>query len=293
MTPPSSQQDDSSGDGTLVNIVLLSFAVVALAAGLFVYVDRDGPGRTHDAIIAADLIEVSANVQGPIVELAARDNQVVAEGDLLFRIDARPYVARANAAQGAHDKARAVLADSEALFKRTAAEAAEGRIVSQQTLDNAQSQRDANQATAHETEANLALAKLNVEYCSVKAPFDGIVTNLQTQVGEYVNPGDPVFSLIDANSFHVVAYMKEQYLEPAVVGAKAKVSLWQYPDDAFEGVVASIGRGVHSRRSVDGLPVVEKTLDWVQLAARIPVRIDLETDRPLTLGATAHVRITR
>ena len=66
-----------------------------------------------------------------------------------------------------------------------------------------------------------------------------------------------------------------------------------YPGETFHGVVQSIGRGIYSRENVDGLQVVEKTLDWVQLAARIPVRIRVQTDKPLTLGATAHVRITR
>jgi multidrug efflux system membrane fusion protein len=109
-------------------------------------------------------------------------------------------------------------------------------------------------------------------------------------VGAYVSPGEPLFSLIDAVSFHVAVYFKEQYLGPAVPGAKATVTLWQYPGQPFAGSEQSVGRGVCARNRMSGLPVVAKTLDWVQLAARIPVRIKLDTDKPLTMGTTADVQ---
>ena len=165
--------------------------------------------------------------------------------------------------------------------------------MSQQALDDARA--EAQKAAAEVTVAagRVALAQVQLEYCTVRAGFDGIVTGLSSQLGEYVSPGTALFALIDTDSFHVVAYMKEQYLAPAVPGAAAEVTLWQYPGETFAGVVESVGRGVHSRTTAEGLPVVEKTLDWVQLAARIPVRIRLDTDRPLTMGTTAHVRISR
>lgn len=73
-----------------VNLAIVGLAVLAFGAGVFVYVDRDGPGRTEDGVVAADYIEVTANVPGPIAELAVRDNQQVAKGELLFKLDARP-----------------------------------------------------------------------------------------------------------------------------------------------------------------------------------------------------------
>lgn len=278
-----------TGDG-IVNLVILGLAVVAVAGGLFLYVDRDGEGRTQDAVVAADYIQVSANVSGPIVELAVEDNQHVAKGDLLFHLDARPYQAKLEQMKGKLQLAQATSRDKQALYARTAA-AASDDAVSRQAVSDAASGRDAANAEMIEAQGQLDLARLDVEYCTVTAPFDGIVTDLHTQVGEWVSPGQTLFALIDSASFHVVAYLKEQYLDPAVPGARAEVTLWQYPGQTFAGHVTSVGRGVHSRNSVEGLPEVRKTLDWVQLAARIPVRIRLETDRPLTMGGTAHVRI--
>ena len=275
-----------------VNLAILALSVLAVCGGLFVYVDRDGPGRTEDAVVAADYIAVTAQVPGQIAELAVRDNQRVASGDVLFRLDDRTYQAEVAVARAEHASALATLSDKEALFQRSA-DAATDSAVSRQALADARAQRDQAQAAAHRTEGQLDLAKVRLDYCTVTAPFDGVVTNLNTQVGQWITPGEPLFSLIDGGSFHVVAFLKEQYLEPAVPGASAEVKLWQYPGERFAGTVASVGRGVYARNSSDGLPVVPKTLDWVQLAARIPVRIHLKTDKPLTMGGTAHVRIER
>jgi len=271
---------------------MLTAAVVATGVGIFIYTDRDGPGRTQDGLVAADFIRVAPNVSGELVELAVQDNQQVKAGDLLFRLDDRPYRARFQSAKGEHARALAAQEDKQVLLERTQA-AAKDNAISRQALADARAGKDMAAADVIETAGKLALAQVELDYCIVRAPFDGIVTGLESQVGAYVSAGEPLFSLIDVASFHVVAYLKEQYLEPAVPGAKARVVLWQYPGEEFTGKVQSVGRGVHARIQLDGLPVIAKTLDWVQLAARIPVRVKLDTDKPLTLGTTAHVTIKR
>jgi RND family efflux transporter MFP subunit len=276
----------------VVNLVTLALAVLSVGGGLFVYVDRDGPGRTEDAVVAADYIQVSANVPGQLIELTVKDNQHVRQGDLLFRLDPSPYEAKVEITQGQLELAEATLRDKQALYARTAG-ASRDNAVSRQALSDAAAARDAAQGRLREAQGQLDLAHVNLGYTKILAPFDGIVTDLYTQVGEWVSPGQTLFSLIDSSSFHVVAYIKEQYLGPVAPGAPAEVVLWQYPGETFRGHVTSLGRGVYSRNSVAGLPQVDKTLDWVQLAARIPVRIKLETEKPLTMGGTAHVRVHR
>lgn len=276
---------------TLANLVVVALLLVAVAGGLLVYVDRDGEGRTQDAVVAADSIRVTANVAGPIVELAVRDNQRVAKGDLLFRIDPRTWAARVKAAQGQHAAALAEQTDKRRTLARIRKEFDAGGVVSQQALDDATAAADRADADVVSTDGALALTQVQLDYCEVRAPFDGIVTGLRTQIGEHVEAGDTVFALIDADSFHVLAFMKEQNLGPAVAGARAEVTLWRYPGETFEGEVVSVASGVNLQEELAGIPVVQKTLDWVQLATRIPVRVHLKTDRPISMGMTAHVRI--
>lgn len=145
-------------------------------------------------------------------------------------------------------------------------------------------------------EARLRDAELNVGYCSVRAPFDGYVTNLNIAVGQYANAGQQVIALVDNRSWYVLANFKETYLEDIAPGDRAEVYLLAYPGRPFRGVVQGIGWALYQENgaSVGVLPQVDPTLDWVRLAQRFPVRILLEPphpERPYRMGATAIVTI--
>ena len=139
-------------------------------------------------------------------------------------------------------------------------------------------------------------AQLNYDYCSVRAPFDGYVTNLNISEGQYANAGQPVFTLVDDRNWYVLAYFREDLLDRIRPGMRAEVSLLSYPDQRFQGKVQGIGWGLFQQNgaTVAGLPNVEETLNWVRLNQRFPVRIVLERadgDHPFRMGQTAVVTI--
>ncbi|MCH2171710.1 efflux RND transporter periplasmic adaptor subunit [Myxococcota bacterium] len=145
-------------------------------------------------------------------------------------------------------------------------------------------------------EARLYDAQLNVDYCTVRAPFDGYVTNLNIAVGEYANQGQQVFALVDDRNWYVVANFREVFLEEIRPGMRAVVYLMTYPGRAFQGEVQGIGWALWQKNgsSVRGLPDVEPNLNWVRLAQRFPVRVILEppnADFPYRMGQTAVVTI--
>ena len=144
--------------------------------------------------------------------------------------------------------------------------------------------------------AAVASAELDVEYCRVKAPFDGYVTNLNIAVGEYARQGQQVFALVDNRAWYVMANFRETFLASIRPGMAADVYLVSYPGRRFRGVVQGIGWAIHQDdgATVSGLPAVRQTLNWVRLANRIPVRILLEerdAERPFRMGTTAVVTI--
>jgi multidrug efflux system membrane fusion protein len=144
--------------------------------------------------------------------------------------------------------------------------------------------------------AAVASAELDVEYCRVKAPFDGYVTNLNIAVGEYARQGQQVFALVDNRAWYVIANFRETFLSSIRPGMVADVYLVSYPGRRFRGVVQGIGWAIHQDdgATVSGLPAVRQTLNWVRLANRIPVRILLEerdAERPFRMGTTAVVTI--
>jgi multidrug efflux system membrane fusion protein len=123
--------------------------------------------------------------------------------------------------------------------------------------------------------AKVGDAQLNLERCTVRAPFDGYVTNLNISEGEYAKPGVPIFTLIDNRTWYVVSNYKESELKAIRPGKHVDVYVMSQPSRRFDGIVESLGFGVapDDTRLSNGLPEIEHTLNWVHIAARFPVRI--------------------
>jgi multidrug efflux system membrane fusion protein len=142
------------------------------------------------------------------------------------------------------------------------------------TLEPLVNQRGA-RASAIET------ARYNLNNCRVYAPFDARVTNLTISEGAYAHVGQQVFTLIDARTWWAVANFREGQLEHIAAGMPAEVYVMSKPDTHFTGVVDSIGFGVTPDADVVGklgaaLPDVQRTLNWVHLASRFPVRVRVD-----------------
>jgi membrane fusion protein, multidrug efflux system len=145
-------------------------------------------------------------------------------------------------------------------------------------------------------EATVYDAKLNLEYCYVRAPFDAYVTNLNITVGQYANEGREVLSLVDNRTWYVLANFRENFLGHIRPGMSAQVYLLSYPNKRFHGRVQGVGWALYQNNgaTVEGLPQVEETLNWVRLSQRFPVRIILERGDgtlPFRQGQTAVVTI--
>ncbi len=145
-----------------------------------------------------------------------------------------------------------------------------------------------------ERAAAIRLAQYNLNNCRVYAPFDGYITNLTTSLGAYVHTGAQVFTLIDAREWWVIANFRETQLKHVAPGSAADVFLMLHETTPLRGVVESIGYGVTPDPSVagvltPGLPSVDRTLSWVHLAARYPVRIRILSPPPdlLRIGQSA------
>ena len=125
------------------------------------------------------------------------------------------------------------------------------------------------------------IARYNLNNCRVYAPFAARVTNLTISEGAYAHIGQQMFTLIDERTWWAVANFREGQLQHIAPGMHAEVYLMSKPDVHFTGVVDSIGFGVTPDADVVGrmgtvLPDVQRTLNWVHLATRYPVRVRVE-----------------
>ncbi|RUT87310.1 HlyD family secretion protein [Mesorhizobium sp. M7A.T.Ca.US.000.02.1.1] len=136
-------------------------------------------------------------------------------------------------------------------------------------------------------------AQRNLADSIVKAPFDGIVTNVDAlQVGKYLPASQPAFSLISATDLWIAAEPKETELTYVRPGQTATISVDSYPGAVWHGTVASISPASSSSFSL--LPAQNTTGNWVKVVQRIPMRVtvdDLRGKPPLRGGMSVVVGI--
>ena len=139
-----------------------------------------------------------------------------------------------------------------------------------------QSGVDALVAQRAAVEADIALTKLHLEMATVRAPFDGRVISLKISVGQFASAMRPIFTLIDTRHWYVIANFRETDLKNIRSGTPATIRLMSDSGKTFEGKVDSIGYGVlpdDGGLVLGGLPKVSRSINWVRVAQRFPVKI--------------------
>jgi multidrug efflux system membrane fusion protein len=209
-------------------------------------------------------------------------------------------VAQAEALQQAESQlqlAQAGLQSSMAQYEHSKASLDESHARHEQsinavtTLEPLVNQRGA-RASAVET------ARYNLNNCRVYAPFDTRVTNLTIAEGAYAHVGQQVFTLIDARTWWAIGNFREGTLQHIEPGMRADVFVLSKPNIRLSGVVDSIGFGTTPDPDVfgrlgPGLPEAQRTLNWVHLASRFPVRVRVTNPPPelFRVGESAIVEI--
>ncbi|MGA9778603.1 MAG: efflux RND transporter periplasmic adaptor subunit [Limisphaerales bacterium] len=184
--------------------------LVATAFTTNVPVQIDPPPVGH--VTPYSTVTIHAQIQGMISEIHFREGQVVKKGDPLFTIDPRPE-------QAALDQARANLQrDSGQLEYQRANYSRDqklitAKIISQDQLDTDKASLDAATGTVAADKAAITNAMLNVEFCHIDAPVDGVTGSLQSYVGNVVKaPDDTLLVINQIHPIYVEFAVPEQYL---------------------------------------------------------------------------------
>ncbi len=151
-------------------------------------------------------------------------------------------------------------------------------------------------ATVQARQADLALAERHLADTTVRAMHSGRVVGLTVLSGEMVAPSQSLFTLISDDQWFVMANFRETDLHAISVGDCATVYSMIDRTRAMKGTVQGIGYGVLDTDRINlprSVPYVERSLNWVTVAQRFPVRIRLKSPPPdiVRLGATAVVEV--
>lgn len=200
----------------------------------------------------------------------------------------RPLVAQGYASQQELDVA--VTAERDAQISLS--QAGSQKQAAQQLVG----QVDAAQAAVQVAQSAVAMAEKALADTEIRAPHDGLVVGLRVATGERLAPGQSLFTLVDSTHWYAQALYLETELSDIAVGACASVYVLSHPKQELRGKVVNIGWGVNSEEVLNlprGLPYVQKSLNWVHVAQRFPVRILLQNppEALMRMGASATVTV--
>ncbi len=218
----------------------------------------------------ARLLEAQANHTKAARDLE-RMQQLVAK-DEVSRQQYDTAVAAETAAGATVDAARAAVAaaESHVLQARAGVTAAE---TAPQQVAVTRARAGAAGASVQKSEASVAQAELNLQYTTIYAPVDGVVSKRTVEMGQVVQPGQPLLSIVNLEDIWVTANYKETQLEHMQVGQKATIHVDAYDRD-YRGHVDSIGGGTGAVFSL--LPPENATGNYVKVVQRVPVKIVFE-----------------
>lgn len=253
-------------------LLILALAVVLVRTLWQHYMDSPW---TRDGRVRADVINIAPDVAGLVVEVSVRDNQKVAAGDLLLRIDPAHYEVALQQAEALVAARKAALAMRKVNADRRAD--MDDLVVSRESREDAGHLAAAALAEYQEAVSALDAAKLNLARTEVRAPVAGHITNLNVYKGDFAERGEASMALVDDQSYYVNGYFEETRLPHIKVGDLAELRLMS--GERLTGKVDSIARGIYDRENPESRELiadVNPTFNWVRLAQRVPVRIRLD-----------------
>jgi len=267
--------------------------------------------RTDDAFVEGHMVFLSSRVAGQVTEVHVVENQRVAKGDVLVRLDPADFETRVARARADLDAARNRMAQTHAASDAAAAqiraaevklkyadqelvrarELFEGGVGSRTALDAAVAVRDGaaaslhaaqeqeraeraalgNEAPVRQAEAALREAELALQHSIVTAPFDGVVGKKNAEPGAIVSPGQPLLALADSSEVWVTANFKETQITAMDPGSAAEIRVDAFPDVLLRGHVESVSPATGARYAL--LPPDNAT----KVGQRVPVRIAIDS----------------
>lgn len=121
--------------------------------------------------------------------------------------------------------------------------------------------------------AALRQAELKVQYCTITAPVSGKIGKRSVEKGQFIQAGAPLFSIVNDESFWIVANFKETQLEKMKEGQEVNIKLDGYPDLKIKGKISSFSSATGSKFAL--LPADNSTGNFVKITQRVPVKIEI------------------
>ncbi|MGJ8637172.1 MAG: efflux RND transporter periplasmic adaptor subunit [Phycisphaerales bacterium] len=206
------------------------------------------------------LINISSQVSAKVLALPFEEGEFVKEGDVVIRLDPQNLIAILNSSKAGLKQQQASLLGAEASLinarvqyerlqsLQETGDATKAELDSAEAAYlNAQSSKAVIEASIEQAQARIEQAEKDLENTIISSPIDGVITSLNTEVGETVivgttnNPGSIIMEIADLSEMLLKAAVDEANISPVQVGQEAKIFVNAYTDREYQGNIQRIG----------------------------------------------------
>ncbi|HXY62272.1 MAG TPA: HlyD family secretion protein [Nitrospirota bacterium] len=263
-----------------------------------VYVDDNQSVRKGDLLVEIDPVDNSVRLEEANSALSVERAKLAESETKIEAAKANLDLARANLKLAETDKDRAVRLFGEQVIPQEQYDRALTAYTvnlaqvkaAEEQLRTSESAKITQVSTIRQKEAQASLAELNYGYTKIYAPVDGYITRKSVQIGNQIQPGQPLMALVALSDLWVTANYKETEMQNIRPGQEVKITVDTYPGKVFKGKVDSIMAGTGVSFSL--FPPENATGNYVKVVQRIPIKIVLQegTDRDhvLRLGMSVE-----
>lgn len=235
-------------------------------------------------VISLNQALISAELNARVVAVEAQVGDRVARDDVLARLDCRDYEIQQDQAQAALQRLEAQMGLAESQLRR-AEQLARERNISEDELDRARSELAVRRAQRAEQAASLASAKRNLVKCSIRAPFDGVISKRHAQRGALAAPGEPMFEVVDIDAVEVSARLRPEDVNSLL---QSKEAYFQTEERRFPVTVRAVvpaadprSRDQEVRLRFDqsrAIPGLSGRLSWRLKDLHLPAKLLVQRD---------------
>ncbi len=236
-------------------------------------------------IIPRERIEISPKFQATVRQILVRKGDRVNQGEVIVQLEDDEYQARVLEASGGLALARANLVNAEIELNR-ALELAEQKVDSQRVVDDARRARDAALAEVTTAEGRLKLAQTYLDWCTIRAPINGVVLEKLVEPNELVvpqsfggdrGPSTAFISMADLNDLQVEIDLNEADVAKIRLNQRCRVSPEAFPDRVYQGSVTEIAPEANRQKGTLEVKVqVEKPDRY--LTPELTAKVEFLTD---------------
>jgi membrane fusion protein (multidrug efflux system) len=163
----------------------------------------------------------------------------------------------------------------------------------QEQVGTTRSQLNVTNTGVVQKRADVDFAKLQLSYTTIMSPSSGVTSKKDIQLGQLVQAGQTLFSIVDDNSLYITANFKETQLDKIRTGQKVDIEIDAYPELKLQGTVYNFSPATGAKFSL--LPPDNATGNYVKVVQRVPVKILIHADKDvmakLRPGMSANVSV--